>query len=167
MPVHLSTRTGLAIPKEADGADPHPDRKGDVNGGKKVAESRQGTVQLRSGRWSWLVRERNSGAAVVFHHRDRPMDELRTWIPEGELSVARATELALDPVERLWLDADGILWSIRTDFPAGWARAEEDDARTIRLIFRYHGLQKVFPVPADTRLGELTHSELTRLLRST
>lgn len=163
MSTNPSTRTGIALSIEVDVMSSSPRNRQNANGDRKVVESRQGSVQLRSGRWSWLIREQVTGASVVFHHRDRPLDELRTWIPESELSVARATELALDPVERIWQDGDGILWTIRTEFPADWARDAGDGSRMIRLAFTYHGLRKAFPVSADTRLGDLTHSELARL----
>lgn len=125
-----------------------------------------GKIQLPSGVWDWRLRPQQSGATVTFRHRDRQQDEMRTWSQDLELSSDRVRELALEPVERLWLDPDGLLWSIQVELPSDWARASEEKAGGLRLVFSCGSLRKKAMVPRDTKLGELSHFELTRLLNS-
>lgn len=123
----------------------------------------QGSIKLSSGPWDWRLRPQQSGSAVVFHHRQRSQDEMRTWAPETALSASRARELALDPVERLWLDADGLLWNIHVELPSDWARSHSGQEGALRLVFTCGSNQKSIWVPEDTRLGELAHFDLSRL----
>ena len=124
----------------------------------------QGTIRLRSGPWDWRVSPQTSGASVVFQHRQRSRDEMRTWASEMEMNDSRAHELALDPVERTWVDADGLAWTIRVELPTDWARDHTGHEGGLRLEFSCGTTRKSFWVPGDTRLGELTHFELSRLL---
>lgn len=128
--------------------------------------SKHGTVQLRSGKWDWTAREQSSGAAVVFQHRDRQNDQLRTWSPEAELDQTRAHALALEPVERLWADPDGLVWVLRVELPTDWARADRaPEDRAMRLNFSYGSITRSASIPFNTRIGELTHLDLIALFR--
>lgn len=123
-----------------------------------------GKVQLSSGTWDWKARPQQTGATVTFQHRDRQQDEMRTWSPDLDLSQERVRELALEPVERLWLDPDGILWSIHVGLPSDWARRDDAKEQSLRLVFSCGSLRKVVPVPVETKLGELSHFELAKML---
>ena len=126
-----------------------------------------GKIKLPSGVWDWRLRPQQSGATVTFRHRERQQDEMRTWSQELELSSDRVLELALEPVERLWLDPDGLLWSIRVELPSDWARSSGSEKEGgLRLLFNCGSLRKMITVPQATKLGELSHFDLARLLNS-
>ncbi|MEX2582971.1 MAG: hypothetical protein WD766_06845 [Gemmatimonadota bacterium] len=128
--------------------------------------SQHGSVQLRSGRWDWSVRPQHSGVAVVYQHRSRHGDELRTWAPDPDVTPDRAADLALQPIERRWVDPDGLSWTITVDLPSDWARPDRsDDERSLNLVFSIGSLVRKAQVPASCRVGELTHMELADLLR--
>lgn len=91
---------------------------------------------------------------------------MRTWSPDLDLSQERVHQLALEPVERLWLDPDGLLWSIRVGLPSDWARRDDQKERILHLVFSCGSLQKVIPVPAETKLGELSHFDLAKMLNA-
>jgi hypothetical protein len=124
-----------------------------------------GTIQIRSGRWDWTVRAQASGAAVVFHHRNRMHDELRTWSSDPELDNGKAEELAHHPIERVWADADGIAWSITVEMPTGWRRGETSEDRMVWLLFIAGSSRRQVLIPESTALGDLTHAELSDLFR--
>ena len=90
---------------------------------------------------------------------------MRTWTPDDDLTEDRVRELAMEPVERLWLDPDGLLWSIRIELPLDWARATQmDKEQALRLVFSCGSLKRTVPVSLDTKLGELSHFDLAKLL---
>lgn len=125
---------------------------------------RDGKIQLSSGTWDWRLSPQQDGATVTFQHRQRPQDEMRTWTPEFDLSVDRVLELALEPVERLWLDPDGFLWSIYVELPSDWGRSTTPAKESaLRLVFSCGSMRKTVPVTGETKLGELSHFELTKL----
>ena len=126
--------------------------------------AQHGSVQLRSGQWEWSVWPQAAGAPIIFRHRDRLEDELRSWTSSTDVTPRLAEELASQPLERRWTDADGLVWTLRLKFPAEWGREERSPAE-IDLVFRLGTLMRVAQVPADCRLGELTHHELSALFR--
>lgn len=129
--------------------------------------AQDGRVKLESGLWDWRIRQQPSGSMVVFTHRDRPRDEMRTWTSEEEITPERALELAAEPVERLWVDADGLLWSIVLDLPSDWGRARIPHAeQAVNLVFTCGGWRKVVIAPADTKLGEISSFDLGRMFRT-
>lgn len=124
--------------------------------------SKHGTVQLKSGKWDWTLREQASGAAVIFQHRERQKDQMRSWSPDTELDDARA--LALEPIERFWADSDGLVWTIRVILPTDWARPDRaPEERAMRLTFTYGTITRSASIPFDSKAGELTHSQLIAL----
>ncbi|MEX2570943.1 MAG: hypothetical protein WD737_06530 [Gemmatimonadota bacterium] len=126
----------------------------------------QGTVRLRSGQWDWTLRPQRAGVAVVYHHRRRVSDELRAWSPEAELTQDGAADLALDPLERIWSDPDGIVWRIHVELPSDWGRQKSGNGKeTVLLVFSYGTITRMISVPADLRVGDLTNLELIDLFR--
>lgn len=127
-----------------------------------------GSVELQSGRWYWRVEQQARGATVVFRHRDRAADEMRTWIPVVDLMLTEAKENARDPVSRTWGDGFGARWRLRL-MPAvrssgdGLSPHRDDD---MWLIFEGVCSQRRVLVAGDTRLGDLTHSDLCHLFAS-
>jgi hypothetical protein len=128
--------------------------------------AQHGSVHLRSGRWDWSAWRQSSGASVTFRHRDRIDDELRAWTSNADVSPAAAEELAKEPLERRWSDADGLLWSLRLEFPSDWGRqGTPREESSLSLVFARGPISHVALVPADCKLGELTHHELSALFR--
>lgn len=125
-----------------------------------------GSIELRSGRWDWSVRPQSSGVAVVFQHRNRHGDELRTWAPDPDVTKESAADLAVQPLERRWTDADGLVWTITVDLPSDWGRSSSSkNERSLSLVFSIGSMMRTTTVPEDCRIGELTHSELSTLLK--
>jgi hypothetical protein len=127
---------------------------------------RSGTIDLASGRWHWTLLPQWTGATVVFQHRDRVHDEMRSWTPEMELTDDEARELALDALERVWADVDGLKWRLSIELPSDWryrGQSEGDDA-SLWLIFKRGGVRRMVAIPASSRIGDLTHTELLSLL---
>ena len=124
-----------------------------------------GKVKLPSGTWDWRLRPQHDGAAVTFQHRDRIRDEMRTWTSELELTEERARELGSEPVERVWVDADGFAWTIHVELPSDWGSESRDGKESVlRLVFTCGSLRRTAQVPKETRLGDLRHFDLTRLI---
>src|SRR5690606_20997055 len=77
-------------------------------------------------------------------------------------------ELALDPLERVWTDVDGLRWRISMELPTRWRRevraAGEQNGEWMWLVFRRGGVRQLVSVPAITHLGEWTHSQLCGFL---
>lgn len=86
---------------------------------------------------------------------------MKTWTPDVALSDDRVRELALQPVERVWMDADGLLWSLKLEFRSDPRREAGGE---IQLLFVCGPVRRMAQVPADTKLGELSHFDLMRLL---
>jgi hypothetical protein len=63
-------------------------------------EMRNGSIELESGRWYWMLQPQWSGASLVFQHCRRVHDRMRSWTPKQDLTVKEVTDLALDPLER-------------------------------------------------------------------
>lgn len=130
---------------------------------------RNGTIDLSSGRWHWTLIPQWTGATIVFQHRDRVHDEMRSWTPEHELTDEQARELAADAVERTWMDVDGLKWRVSLDFPSDWrreARGLDAEEPSMWLVFQRGGLKKTVRVAEGTHLGELSHNELKLLLEN-
>lgn len=134
-----------------------------------------GTVELRSGAWSWSARSVAAGITVVFHHRQRARDEMRAWTPEPLLTIEEVRALARDPVTRVWTDSIGLQWSVSTErVPmSGRRRRAEgegegvgEDAMEVRLVFQRGGVRRSAIVGTEAHLGELTRAELQELFDS-
>lgn len=127
---------------------------------------RSGTIDLASGRWNWTLLPQWTGATVVFQHRDRLHDEMRSWTPEMELTELEARELALDALERVWADMDGLKWRLSIELPSYWRHSGQGDGdeSSLWLIFKRGGVRRVVSIPSSCRIGELTHTELISLL---
>lgn len=130
---------------------------------------RSGTIELQSGRWHWTLLPQWTGATVVFQHRDRVHDEMRSWTAEKELTQSEARELAVDAIERVWADMDGLKWRISIELPSDWRRREngrsEASERSNWLVFKRGGLKQAVALSEDTHLGDLSHSQLSDLLK--
>jgi hypothetical protein len=123
-----------------------------------------GTIELPSGRWYWSVNPQWRGATVVFRHRDRLDDEMRSWTPGECLTALEALQLGREPLERVWVDVDGLSWKLSMDVPRDW-RSEKPGSAVVRmrhcgLVFRRGSLRRIVEVPESPLLGEYTHSEL-------
>lgn len=130
------------------------------------ARTRSGTIQLDSGRWHWTLLPRWTGATIVFQHRERLHDEMRSWTPEQELSEDEARELAVDALERTWVDKDGLKWRLSMEIPSSW-RNPGDEVSALSgmvLVFKRGGFRRSVPMPEDASMGHLSHGDLTRLL---
>lgn len=101
---------------------------------------------------------------VTFHHRERQRDEMRTWVSDIVIDDERAEELALEPVERLWMDSDGLLWSIRVRLPVNWTSTPISDS--LRLEFTCGSMVRSLNGPDGMKLGELSHFDLVRLFNN-
>src|SRR5690606_31080263 len=117
---------------------------------------RSGTIELTSGRWDWTLLPQWAGSTVVFQHRNRILDEMRNWIPDREVTPEQVQELALDPLERVWTDVDGLRWRISMELPTRWRRevraAGEQNGEWMWLVFRRGGVRQLVSVPAITHL---------------
>lgn len=126
-----------------------------------------GTIELRSGQWSWRVQEQWRGATVIFHHRKKLEDEMRTWVSSSDAMAAEAEENGRRPLSRTWSDPSGNLWALSFELPrwprsgCGIGAAGEDQ---LWLVFRARFSEKRLLVPEDTCLGDLTHRDLAALL---
>ncbi|MEX2572151.1 MAG: hypothetical protein WD737_12695 [Gemmatimonadota bacterium] len=132
-------------------------------------EMRSGTVNLASGRWHWTLRRQWTGTTLTFQHGERSHDEMRTWASEVELTEEQVVELGREPLERTWMDVDGLKWRLSLELPTGWQRAmveQGEDARasSVWLVFRRGGLRRAADVSERARLGDFTHAELRHLL---
>lgn len=128
-----------------------------------------GTIELKSGEWSWRVQEQWRGATVVFHHRRRLEEEMRTWVSSAEAMATEAEENARRPLSRTWSDNTGTLWELSFALPA-WPRcgfgigAPGEDQ--LWLIFRSRFAERRILVSADTCMGDLNNRDLAALLSS-
>jgi hypothetical protein len=130
---------------------------------------RNGSIALPSGGWHWTILRQWTGSTVLYQHRERIYDEMRNWTPEQELTEAQAEELAKDPLERVWVDVDGLRWRLSIELPSTWlteARRSggKDDEGSLWLVFRRGGTRRMVEVPATAHLGEFSHNQLIKLL---
>jgi hypothetical protein len=129
-----------------------------------------GTIEIRSGRWHWTIIPQWTGSTVVYQHRDRVHDEMRSWVQEVELTPRQALELAIEPLERTWMDGDGLKWRLSLELPSGWRnepRPSGSSSQSMSLMFKRGGFRRSTEVPDSSRLGTLTHNELRTLLDQT
>lgn len=90
---------------------------------------------------------------------------MAAWVDAATLSAAIVRQAALDPVVRRWTDGWGREWQVTLEMTRrSSARAEDGLSLYLRFI-GYGGEQYHADVPASTRLGELTRSDLARLLK--
>ena len=128
---------------------------------------RSGTVELPSGRWHWTLLPQWTGATVVFQHRDRPHDEMRNWTPQQEVTEEEALELAVEALERTWMDVDGLKWRLSLELPSDWrseVRGQSQAGASMWLAFKRGGVKKTVSIPDGVHLGVLSHAELKELL---
>ena len=127
---------------------------------------RSGTVELSSGRWHWTLVPQWTGATIVFQHRERVHDEMRSWTPNQEVEAEDAVELALDALERTWMDVDGLKWRLSLELPSDWRREAHGLAKdnSMWLVFKRGGIRKAVRMPEGSHLGDLSHPELRKLL---
>lgn len=127
---------------------------------------RSGTIELGSGRWHWTLLPQWTGATIVFQHRDRVHDEMRSWTPHREIEPEEAQELGAEALERTWMDVDGLKWRLSLELPSDWQRGARgsEDRDAMWLLFKRGGLRRSVQMPAGRRLGDLSHVELKRLL---
>lgn len=128
---------------------------------------RSGTVELPSGRWHWTLLPQWTGATIVFQHRDRVHDEMRNWTPQQEVTEEEALELAVEALERTWVDVDGLKWRLSLEFPSDWRSdlpGEASGRSSMWLAFKRGGLKKMVGIPEGVHLGVLSHTELKALL---
>jgi hypothetical protein len=125
-------------------------------------EIQTGRVELLSGTWHWRAYRKRRGSTIVFHHRDRPWDWMRGWC-EGEwLNSAELGDIAAEPLQRAWEDADGLVWNVTMEMPVtGGGQMDRD----VILIFTRPAKEYRVGVEGAMRLGELTHGELARLFQ--
>ena len=126
-----------------------------------------GTIELESGKWHWTIIPQWTGSTVVYQHRERVHDEMRSWVQELELTSEEAHKLALDPLERTWMDADGLKWRLTLELPVGWRRlgsSSGGECPGMSLIFKRGGIRRVAEVPGSTKLGGLSNKQLRGLL---
>jgi hypothetical protein len=91
---------------------------------------------------------------------------MRTWSPDADLDSDRAVALALEPIERFWADPDGLVWTLRVVLPTDWARPDRaNEDRAMRLTFSYGSITRSASIPFDSKVGELTHSQLISLFK--
>lgn len=102
----------------------------------------------------------------MFQHRDRVHDELRTWTPADDLSEGEARDLALDALERIWADVDDLKWRLSIELPSDWRhRGGADTAEaSVWLIFRRGRVRRIIAIPEKSRIGDLTHADLSSYL---
>lgn len=130
---------------------------------------RSGTVELPSGRWHWTLLPQWTGATIVFQHRDRAHDEMRSWTPQKEVTEEEALELGVEALERTWVDVDGLKWRLSLELPSDWrneVRGGSGSGSTMWLAFKRGGLKKTVGLPEGVHLGMLTHTELKALLET-
>lgn len=129
---------------------------------------RSGSLELASGRWDWTVVAQWTGSTLIFQHRHRINDEMRSWSPAAEVTESEVRELAIDAVERTWLDVDGLKWRLSVELPRQWQVAEEREKAAGELgawlVFKRGGVRKMAALTPEQHLGELSHSELSQLL---
>lgn len=128
---------------------------------------RSGTVELPSGRWHWTLLPQWTGATIIFQHRDRVHDEMRSWTPDHELTEDEARELAADALERTWMDVDGLRWRLSIEMPTAWrneTRGTHPGADSSWLVFKRGAVRKPIGLPEGSRLGDLSHPHLKALL---
>lgn len=107
------------------------------------------------------------GALVVFRHRSRPYDEMRSWAQDADLSAEDALGLALEPALRVWRDGWGRRWDVSwqripSSFRGNGTGATGGEGE---LLFK-SGVNKYFvPVVNARHLGHYSAEEFTVLLR--
>jgi hypothetical protein len=121
-----------------------------------------GTVELKSGRWQWMIQDERSGYRIHFRHQTRIDDEMQSWVAAKDLTPEGVREAGADPLYRVWRDRDGVSWRLTLEMPSG-----EAGAKGLRLVFSVAGLRKGVAVAPTTALGELTHRELSDLFEAT
>ncbi len=126
---------------------------------------RDGTIEIESGRWSWSLVPRWRGGTVLFRRPEKPGDEMRAWVPKRRVSEAEVRGLARDPLERIWVDVDGLAWRVSLESPLAWRRwaGSGPGEEGVCLVFRRGGIRLMIPVGERPHLGALTSAEL-RLL---
>lgn len=130
---------------------------------------RSGTIELPSGRWHWTLLPQWTGATIIFQHRDRVHDEMRSWTPDHELTEQEARELAADALERTWTDVDGLRWRLSMELPTdrrNETRGTHSDANASWLVFKRGAIRKSVALGEGSRLGDLSHYQLKELLES-
>lgn len=120
---------------------------------------RSGAVHLKSGRWDWTVRTGGSGTVVVFRHRQRSREEMRSFSIGTDLTGAEVQEIAECPSMRTWHDVGGGRWEVRLEEPTTSRRGETGSS--VWLVFQKGPHRRASLIPRETRLGELTFSELS------
>lgn len=129
---------------------------------------RSGSLELASGRWDWTVVSQWTGSTLIFQHRDRISDEMRSWTPDTEVTDAQVRSLAVDAIERTWVDVDGFKWRLSIELPRRWQVEGDGCNPDIEigswLVFKRGGVRKMTPLTSEQHLGELSHADLAALL---
>lgn len=127
-----------------------------------------GTVELPSGQWHWVLHDRWQGLLIVLHHRERPWEEMRSWINGKRPTEQTLREHILDPLERRWKDGSGRLWMLSMEIPREWRRSARAYAPVEKgrrwLLFRSGRVTRVAVVPEGRGVAEFGDDELLRLL---
>ena len=121
-----------------------------------------GTVELRSGRWQWMIQDERSGYRIYFRHQSRLNDEMQAWVAARNLTPEGVREAGADPLHRVWQDRDGMMWRVTLEMPSG---QEASMTKGLHLVFSRGALRKAVEVAPTTALGELTHRELSDLFQ--
>jgi hypothetical protein len=126
-----------------------------------------GTITLPSGQWDWVQTRGALGTMIHLRHSRKPEDEMTAWSPLPHVSDLEVREIARDPLDRLWSDADGVVWRLSLEVRPGDADATrpEPGSGTLSLHFRRGSLSRRVEVPAETSLGVLAHGDLVRLFQ--
>lgn len=129
-----------------------------------------GSVELKSGAWSWSARSVAGGTTVVFHHRQRARDEMRAWVATPIRTQEDVLALAREPVTRVWTDSIGLSWSLSVERMSGTERrrlaGESAEADPRWLVFQRGGVRRHAVLEPGTFLGELSRAELQELFDS-
>lgn len=136
-----------------------------------------GTVELRSGQWEWQEQKRDpppewetAKRGLYFEDPDDPRNRMRVAIAlDWRLDPNEIPTIAATPDWRQVVDGDELIWHVepspRRDVNVGVDRGDIGHLPR-RITYRAEGeTGGLAKLPEGLQLGELTHSELLRLVR--
>lgn len=126
-----------------------------------------GTITLPSGQWDWVQSRGALGTMIHLRHCRKPDDEMTAWTPLPQVNDREVREIARHPLDRLWSDADGMVWRLSLELKPDECstRRPELGSGMLTLHFRRGPLSRRVDVPPETSLGTLGHGDLLRLFK--